>query len=92
MDVVQLAVGGAIVLAVVAFVAWPVLTAGRRRGAGSGAAADISRIERRITEYREALRRRTVCESCLYANVAGARYCAECGARLATADGAAASP
>ena len=90
MDVVQLVVGGVIVIAVVAFVAWPMIAGVRRRAAGAGASLDDARVEHRIHEYREALRRRTVCESCLYANVAGARYCAECGARLPAASAAAA--
>ena len=78
-------IGAGIVLAVVAFVAWPMI-AGRRHAAPTGAAAvDDAHIERRVTEYREALRRRTVCESCLYANAADARYCAECGSRLGAA-------
>ena len=81
MDVVQMIVGAGIVLGVIAFVAWP-MVAGRRRPAGAGAPIDDARIERRIVEYREALRRRTVCERCFYANDAAARYCAECGRRL----------
>lgn len=79
-----------IVLAVIAFVAWPMI-GGRRRATDAGGPVDDARIERRIREYREALRRRTVCESCLYANAAGARYCAECGSPLAPVDGASAS-
>ena len=90
MDVVQLTLGAGIVVAVVAFVAWPMITGGRRHATGAGVTLDEARIERRITEYREALRRRTVCETCLYANVAGARFCAECGARLPAASPAAA--
>ena len=41
------------------------------------------RIEERIAEYRQALRRRTVCERCLYANAQSSRFCAECGRALA---------
>ena len=91
MDVVQMVIGAGIVLAVVAFVAWP-MVAGRRRASapgGAGGPVDDARIERRITEYREALRRRTVCDSCLYANAAGARFCAECGSRLGAASASA---
>lgn len=49
---------------------------------------DIDRVERRIQEYRAALRRQTVCPRCLYANPAASRFCAQCGARLAAADAA----
>lgn len=90
MDVVQLIVGAGIVIAVVAFVAWPMIAGGPKHAADAGVTLDEARVERRITEYREALRRRTVCERCLHANVAGARFCAECGARLPAASAAAA--
>jgi hypothetical protein len=83
-------IGAGIVLAVIAFVAWP-MVAGRRRAAHTGGPVDDARIERRITEYREALRRRTVCDSCLYANAAGARFCSECGGRLSGTGDASAS-
>ena len=82
MDVVQLIVGAGIVLGVVAFVAWP-MVARRPRAAAAGVVIDDDRVEGRILEYRAALRRRTLCESCLFPNVADARYCAECGSRLA---------
>ena len=80
--------GAGIVLAVIAFVVWPMF-AGHRRTDAAGGAVDDARIEKRIAEYREALRRRTVCESCLYANDAGARFCAECGTRLGAASASA---
>lgn len=82
MDVVQVLLVTAVALAVVAFVVWPML----ERTRTPGAAVDIDRIERRILEYREALRRGTVCERCLYANPNASRFCAQCGARLAVVD------
>ena len=82
MDVVQLTLGAGVVVAVVAFVAWPMITGGPKHATGAGVTLDEARIERRITEYREALRRRTVCETCLYANVAGARWARRLPRRL----------
>ena len=77
----ELIVGGVVVLAVLAFVVWPAIAGQRARR--PVATIDDERIEARVAEYRDALRRRTVCARCLNANVAGARFCAECGARLA---------
>lgn len=77
----QILVVVAVALGVVAFVAWPLLSK-RRDLAGAAAAIDAQRIEDRITDYRRALRQRTVCERCLYANPDGSRFCAQCGARL----------
>lgn len=82
----QLLVGVALALAVLAFIAWPLLA---RRAAAPHAAAhavDPERVERRIGEYRRALRQRTLCDRCLYANPPGSRFCAQCGARLGAAD------
>jgi hypothetical protein len=78
-----------IALAVIAFVAWPLVArraTGRATAASSSSVVDTDRIEERIGEYRQALRRRTVCERCLYANPQSSRFCAECGARLPAAD------
>ena len=77
----QLLIALALALGVVAFVVWPMLD----RGASAVAArpVDLDRVEQRILEYRQALRRRTVCEDCLYANPAASRFCAQCGTRLA---------
>lgn len=83
MDAAQLVVGAGIVIAVVAFVVWPMLSAGRKHAPRGASAVDDARIEGRVAEYREALRRGTVCARCLHANVGGARFCAECGSRLA---------
>jgi hypothetical protein len=69
---------GAIVLAAIAAVAWPLL---RREGDGLDALNDDA-IEERIEEYRSALKADTVCNRCLRANPEDARYCAECGALL----------
>ena len=81
MDLAQIVVVVGIVLAVGAFVVWPMV--GKRRAhAPGGHVPDEARIEARIGEYRAALRRRTVCDSCLFANAEGARFCAECGSRL----------
>lgn len=86
MDPVQTGIIIAIALAVVAFIVWPMLD--RKRGAGADAGkVDLDRVEQRIQEYRAALRRRTVCETCLYANADGSRFCADCGARLPAAAG-----
>ena len=81
MDAIQLVVVAGIVLAVLTFVAWPML-GGKRAHVGRAQAIDLDRIEARIGEYRAALRRETVCQDCLFANVDGARFCAECGSRL----------
>ena len=90
MDAAQVVVVAGIVLAVVAFVVWPMVSK-RPRTSGAGAGpVDDARIEARIGEYRAALRRRTVCARCLFPNVEGARFCAECGSPLA-GDGSAAS-
>ena len=86
MDVTQIVVVAGIVLAVGAFVVWPMFAA-RQAQAVAANVIDDARIEARIGEYRAALRRRTVCDSCLFANVDGARFCAECGARLPVASG-----
>ena len=80
MEIVVIAV---IVLAVLGFIVWPMIS--RQHPAAPHAAVDADRMEARIGEYRAALRRRTVCERCLYANVEGARFCAECGTRLSAA-------
>jgi hypothetical protein len=80
-DVTQIVVVGLIVLAVVAFIVWPML--GRKRAPTAAApVVDVDRIESRINDYRAALRRKAVCDSCLFANAEGARFCAECGTRL----------
>lgn len=88
MDAPELLIVAAIALAVVAFILWPVL--GRARPddgpAGAASAVDLDRLERRIGEYRDALRRRTVCERCLFANPDASRFCAQCGVRLGAAD------
>ena len=84
MDSAQVLIALAFALAVVAFVVWPLLE--RRPAAGGAREVDLERVERRILEYREALRRRTVCGTCLYANPPASRFCAQCGARLASAD------
>ena len=83
MDVAQMTIVGIIALGVLAFVAWPML--GRRRSHAGAAGLELDRIEARIGEYRAALRRDTVCLDCLFANVEGARFCAECGSRLPAA-------
>ena len=81
MDTTYIVVVGLIVLAVVAFIVWPMLAKKRTPAAGTHT-VDVDRIETRIADYRAALRRNTVCDSCLYANAAGARFCSECGTRL----------
>ena len=85
MDVVQVLIVTAIALAVIAFVVWPMLEPKRTT---PDATVDLDRIEQRILEYREALRRGTVCERCLYANPDASRFCAQCGARLRAGAGA----
>ena len=79
----EIVVIAAIVLAVLGFIVWPMVT--RPHRAAPHTEVDADRIEARIGEYRAALRRRTVCERCLYANVESARFCAECGTRLPAA-------
>ena len=84
MDLTQATIVGLIVLGVLAFIAWPMLS--RRRTHAAGALAfDDERIEARIGQYRAALRGDTICQDCLFANVEGARFCAECGSRLPAA-------
>ena len=83
MDLTQVVVVAGVVLAVLAFVAWPALR--RQQEPARAHAIDPARIEGRITEYRAALRRGTVCERCLFPNREGSRFCAECGARLPAA-------
>lgn len=83
MDAAQVVVVAGIVLAVLAFVLWPMLA--KRGAAAAGHVVDVDRLERRIADYRAALRRGTVCEQCLFANPEGARFCADCGTRLSAA-------
>ena len=86
MDSTQMVVVAIVVLAVLAFVGWPVLSRKRAHGAAVRAhALDPEHIEARIAAYRAALRRETVCQHCLFANVEVARFCAECGSRLPAA-------
>lgn len=81
-----LAIVVVVALAVLGFVAWPLI--GRRNGTAASVAAaplDDQAIERRIREVRAALRRGTVCDRCLYANPEDSRFCAQCGTRLSAA-------
>ncbi len=89
MDPAQLIVGAIVVLAVVAFVGWPLL---ERKSRSVARAVDLDRIEARVLEYRAALRRRTLCERCLYPNPDASRFCAQCGQRLPAAAQAAVAP
>ena len=82
MEPTQLVVVAVVVLAVLAFVAWPLLD---RKSRAPARAVDADRIEARILEYRAALRHRTLCGRCLYANPDASRFCAQCGARLEAA-------
>ena len=82
MDPAYAVVVGLIVLAVIAFIGWPLLERGR---AAAASAVDLDRVEARILEYRAALRRRTLCGRCLYANPEASRFCAQCGSRLPAA-------
>ena len=84
MDGPQILIALGIALVVVAFIVWPMLE--RRHGTGAPQRVDLDHVERRILEYRAALRRRTLCERCLYANPPASRFCGQCGARLAAAD------
>ena len=81
MDATQTIVVAVIVLAVLGFIVWPMVARKRAPVAGPHA-MDDERVESRIGDYRAALRRNTVCDSCLFANAEGARFCAECGTRL----------
>lgn len=85
---VQLLVALVVALVVVGFVVWPMVS--KRRGVSSEptAVVDSDRVEARIADYRRALRRRTVCRRCLYANPDDSRFCAQCGERLPAADAA----
>lgn len=75
---------GILAAAVVAVVVYPLIRSDRTVLDEAGLAAEVDR-------YREALRRGTLCDSCLAANAAGSRFCAECGAPLAAGDARAAT-
>ena len=64
---------------------WPMVARRRDAHRHPAAAVDADHVEARIADYRRALRQRTVCERCLFANAEDSRYCAECGARLPAA-------
>ena len=84
----QLLVVLLVALVVVGFVVWPIVVRRRDAGRHPAVAVDADRVEARIADYRRALRQRTICERCLYANPEDSRYCAECGARLPAAGSA----
>lgn len=85
---IQLLVALVVALAVVGFVAWPMVSKRRAAPGEAVAGVDPARVEARIADYRRALRRRTVCRRCLYANPDDSRFCAQCGERLPAADAA----
>ena len=71
---------GIVVVTALAAVSWPLL----RRDRHLAELADEALLEARITRYRAALKRGTVCDRCLRDNPEGARYCADCGRKLPT--------
>lgn len=74
---------GVLAAAAIAVVAYPLVRESRP-------VVDETALDAELDAYRAALRNGTLCETCLAANAAGSRFCAECGAALGAADGAAA--
>lgn len=71
---------GILATAVVAVVVYPLIRSDRT-------VLDEAGLDAEVERYREALRRGTLCDTCLAANAAGSRFCAECGAPLTAGDG-----
>lgn len=79
---VQIIVGMVVAAIGLGVVLIPVL---RPRHAARAAGPGDGIVERRVAEYREAMRAGTICERCLAASPPGSRFCGSCGRRLSPA-------